>query len=366
MALRRALLPMVLVHVAVAEDVSCSCDRVAALEDELASQRASLPSLVQKAVAEEMAAWQDEMASLRASLPLLVQKAAAREMAQGAPRQHVDIASTGQQQEPGGGGARRLGSAHGSTFVSVASKHVHEFPSGHQCGATTGYMQFLPVKANGDATWAPSPSDVSGNMTLVKVATDWTTTTIQEAASPIKVVHDSGCSAAPTLELPLDTSIPGFLTVGSINVDVGSISLDVGATLGKTCYREAVKSGYCDDYSYLTGFSAGAARLSATNALYNVDPILECKARCDAVLGAGQYAVYLGESDESCACCTCTAPSCAITQGASNYYKTYLFNHCYAYSNAHSAPPPPSPSEGAGGVQVRVRDDRGRAVRRSL
>ena len=48
--------------------------------------------------------------------------------------------------------------------------------------------QLLPVAADGTVTWSPSPSDLpaDGNVSLVSVASDWSTTELQQFRPPFK------------------------------------------------------------------------------------------------------------------------------------------------------------------------------------
>ena len=76
----------------------------------------------------------------------------------------------------------------------------------------------LPVKSDGSLTWSPSPSDLpaDANVSLVAVETDWATSEVQSFPNPFKIIHSADCTAAPTLELPLRTTMGGvdLATVG--------------------------------------------------------------------------------------------------------------------------------------------------------
>lgn len=69
----------------------------------------------------------------------------------GAGRQHVSVDAAGVQPAAASDPApRRLSSSSsGATFVSVGSRQVHEFPSGHTCGAVSGLMKALPTTSSG-------------------------------------------------------------------------------------------------------------------------------------------------------------------------------------------------------------------------
>ena len=60
---------------------------------------------------------------------------------------------------------RRLSTAT-PTHVSVESRQVHEFPSGHSCGTIAGFVTSLPLKADGSVSWDPSPSDVTDQVSI--------------------------------------------------------------------------------------------------------------------------------------------------------------------------------------------------------
>ena len=72
--------------------------------------------------------------------------------------------------------------------VSVRSRHTHEFPSGQTCGTVAGYMEYLPVKADGTVSWEPSPSDVTSRYSIGTVADDWSQTRLQALDTPFKIV----------------------------------------------------------------------------------------------------------------------------------------------------------------------------------
>ena len=187
------LAPLLLAAVA---EQPCSCGRVAALEADIASLKASIPALVKSAVADEMRAWRTTESSTAPTGPSL-----SRETIDASSRQHAAE-------------SRRL-STSSSTYVAVSTIHLHEFPDTTSCTpAPSGYMQFLPVKSSGGVTWEPSPSDVGDQMSLVKVGSDWNSTEMQTMAAPLKVVHTGNCTTAPTLHLPLNTAASGSFTVG--------------------------------------------------------------------------------------------------------------------------------------------------------
>lgn len=184
---------------------ACSCEQVAALEANLGK-------------------WTARVADLEEKLGKLLEAAAsstpaqeASSVSEGAKRsarpqaiREVRVGSEGLALPE----QRRLQSSAGATHLSLPSRHVHEFPSGHTCGDVAGFMAMLPVKkADSAPTWQTSPSDVTADASLVKVASDWSTTAISSLPVPIKVVHDASCSAAPSLQLQGNTDVAGTFTV---------------------------------------------------------------------------------------------------------------------------------------------------------
>ena len=128
---------------------------------------------------------------------------------------------------------RRLTGAGGgsSTHVSVPSRVVHEFASGHSCGSVSGYMRSLPVKADGAVTYQPSPSDVTDGEQLSKVASDWSTTSIVGHTAPLKLIHDASCAHEPVLRLGLNVSMPTLNVdgLGDLAAIVSTVTLALAA-----------------------------------------------------------------------------------------------------------------------------------------
>jgi len=126
------------------------------------------------------------------------------------------------------GGRRLQGS---SEYAAVPAWQVHEFPSGHTCG-TGARMRLQPKSASGDLTWRMSSGvDASSNQKLVNVGSQWATTDVQELATPLKVVHDASCSNAPTLDLPLSTTVQTLAVSGTLTLG----GADVATALQNAC-----------------------------------------------------------------------------------------------------------------------------------
>jgi len=108
---------------------------------------------------------------------------------------------------------RRL-SASQTEYIAVSTVHLHEFPSGHGCSNTgEGYKALRPLDAQGAIKWGPSPTVPSSDLILGKINTDWSANEIQTLPAPFKLVHGGGCVLPPTLELQLNTSVRGTLSV---------------------------------------------------------------------------------------------------------------------------------------------------------
>ena len=103
----------------------------------------------------------------------------------------------------------------------------------------------LPVKSDGTLSWSKAPSNLpaDANVSLVAVETDWSTSKVSSFPNPFKIHHGADCSAAPTLELPLATTLGGRLVTRDVSwapangqtsaglADLGLTSLDLGATV---------------------------------------------------------------------------------------------------------------------------------------
>ena len=143
------------------------------------------------------------------------------------------------------GGTEQAASDHGrrlsstSTFVAVPAVQVHEFTDGHGCSNIGGYMQALPVKATGGISYDPSPNDVTGDISLVSVASDWSTTEIAASPAPLKLVHDS-CAGPPSLALQLNTTVNALSVAGPLTLE----GVDIGRRLfAPTCVRITTGDG---------------------------------------------------------------------------------------------------------------------------
>ena len=168
----------------------------------------------------ELADVKSELQSLRASVRELAAPAS------GGAYRRLGVGPDGSISEPT---RRRLA---GETYSAVPAWQLHEFPSGHSCNSVGSYTSLLPVA--GSSSPAPTfnkataSSEATGELSLSQVAKDWTTTEIQRMAAPIKVVHSSDCSSAPTLELPLATTVSS-LTVNGIDVGASLQSLSTAS-----------------------------------------------------------------------------------------------------------------------------------------
>jgi len=117
---------------------------------------------------------------------------------------------------------RRL--ANGDTHLAVAGWQLHEFPAGHTCpnmgSAGTTQKRLLPHTGS-EVSWLTSvdwTASTADELSLNAIGSQWGTSEIQRMPFPLKVVHNADCTATPTLELAMDTNIPGQLTVGGFNI----------------------------------------------------------------------------------------------------------------------------------------------------
>lgn len=110
---------------------------------------------------------------------------------------------------------RRLTS--GASYVAANSLQLHEFPSGHSCSMPDEYKTLLAVEGS-SPTWEPSPLNPTSEVSLVTVAENYALTIVQTMPAPLKVVHDSNCSNAPTITLQLDTNVVGSLSLNGVRL----------------------------------------------------------------------------------------------------------------------------------------------------
>jgi len=128
-------------------------------------------------------------------------------------------------------GRRLTGS---STYLGVNALQIHEFPSGHTC-ANTGFVESNPMLLGVDSsgpTLKGGISLASADVSFASIgAKDYDASEVQRFPGPLKVVHDSSCSASPTLHFGLSavgTSLAlDSLTVGGSAVSGGGASWTV-------------------------------------------------------------------------------------------------------------------------------------------
>ena len=127
-------------------------------------------------------------------------------------------------------GRRLTGS---STYIAVNAQQIHELPNGHTC-SNTGFVESNPFLVRLDTSGpslSVSPTVASADVSFASVdAKDLTVSEIQRMANPFKVVHAADCATAPTLDLPLSTTVgtlavSGTLTVGGTAVTGGGGAL---------------------------------------------------------------------------------------------------------------------------------------------
>jgi len=174
---------------------SCSCGRIVALESALAELKSKVDALVgERSQADE--------AKLNKELLRTVQhevRASGHASAQPAARQL--------QMDSGG-----------KTYTATRSWQLHEFPSGHTCNGP-GKAYLKPKMAAEGMTPLDYPTTTSTELKLMSNVDGQSRTVIQSMPCPFKVVHDSSCSSAPTLDLQLSTTVQ---TLSVNNVDIGA------------------------------------------------------------------------------------------------------------------------------------------------
>ena len=98
----------------------------------------------------------------------------------------------------------------------------------------------------------------------MSVAKNWSTSEVQTFPAPWNLVHDASCASAPTLELPLATSVVQLDVTGALRVngvDVTGSSGSSGSCSGvpwvTKCYAQHLDLASVD--SAFTGFAGGFA-----------------------------------------------------------------------------------------------------------
>lgn len=174
---------------------SCSCDRIVAVEAEVAELRSTVAALVRQ---------QPKVGELDSA-----------RMEPRAVRHEVDPLSVSVP-EPA---ARQLQiTSGGKTYTATRSWHLHEFPSGHTCNAP-GKAYLKPNMAAEGMTELDYPtSGTTTSFSLISNVDGQARQEIQQIAVPLKVVHDASCSSAPSLVLQGNTQVAGSLTVAGVDV----------------------------------------------------------------------------------------------------------------------------------------------------
>lgn len=176
-----------------------------------------MPLLVQAAAAtcaceDDLASVNHELATMKAELAELRVLLTQPKKYAGTARATVD-ASSGLVAED----RRRLshGSAH---YAAVPALQVHEFPNGGSCQPGTRVALLPQDRSTTNVVWSPTTSDGTSNLALTSITdittSPWTTSTVQTIPAPFKIVHDATCAQNPSLNLPLDTTFAGGVTVG--------------------------------------------------------------------------------------------------------------------------------------------------------
>ena len=139
----------------------------------------------------------------------LAEQAAALKEMRDAPAVPV---STKQVGVDAAGTGRVLSQADGVS-IGAQSWQAHFFPDNHSCPNldSSRPTMLLPVKKDSTVTFNPHPNDLPADaqVSLRSIAADWSSTEVQSFPAHFKLIHDASCSATPTLELSLRTTVGG-------------------------------------------------------------------------------------------------------------------------------------------------------------
>jgi len=199
-------------------------ERVAALEAETRLWRKELEQRVAVLEAEkrQQRTELDELHALLANMSgaPLVQTSNATADGDAAAHLRLTVATDGFVRHDGvGTGASSRRKLAGEMFLAVRPLQIHEFPSGASCnGLSNSEFKTLLSVSGGSPTWDPSPASPTADVSLTTVASDYALTEIQRHAAPLKVVHDSNCSSAPTLALQLSTTVSSLTVSSSLTI----------------------------------------------------------------------------------------------------------------------------------------------------
>ena len=233
---RRVLLGATLLAVAAGE--SCSCERIVAVEDDLSKTR-------------------QEIADLRSTLADLVRERPKVYSADAHDAPCKVAAALGHASVPEPAARRLQLDAGGKTYTATRSWQLHEFPSGHTCNGP-GKAYLKPKMAAEGMTECDYPTrGTSTQFSLMSNVDGQTRSEIQQMEAPLKVVHDSSCSSAPTLNLPLSTTVQTLTVSGTLTVG----STDVGAALSSSTTSSWID---CPLFSGMVGYKWYGAQ-DATN-----------------------------------------------------------------------------------------------------
>jgi len=129
--------------------------------------------------------------------------------------------------------ARRLTSS--PTYVAVPAMQVHEFPTSHTCsnmGFNEAHPALLPLDSSGPTRTSDGSTAASADVCIAAVtAKDGNINEIQRLSAPLKVLHDSSCGSAPTLELQLATTVATLAVTGSLSLSGVAVATTGTGTL---------------------------------------------------------------------------------------------------------------------------------------
>ena len=141
-------------------------------------------------------------------------------------------AATGDVAHDDGEQGRRLTGSASTYYIAVNAQQIHELPNGHTC-SNTGFVESNPRLVRLD-TSGPSlsvaPTVASSDISLASIdAKDLTVSEVQRMAAPFKIVHDSSCSNAPKLSLPLITEVANLRVSSTLTMSTGTATMNSGS-----------------------------------------------------------------------------------------------------------------------------------------
>jgi len=258
---------------------TCSCERIATVEAELKD----IEARIQTQVEARLSGVNQEMAELRRLL--------AHVEGEQKKKLSVPVDATGKT-------TSRRGLSHPggmSHYVAVDAKQIHEFGYSGSCQPGSVTKLLTKTRDAGTLSYSSSLSDASSDLDLVTVTdtttAPWTTSALQTFAAPFKVVHDADCASAPTLNLPLDTTVQTLAVSGTLMVG----GTDITTTIDGSCPSTSDTAGWVA----LNTFSSQSTPYAADPPRYKIQCGVVYLAGVSQALGSGfQQAYYIVHSPQ--------------------------------------------------------------------